>query len=137
VLKTYSEMMTFDTYLDRFKYLQLSGHIGLDTFGYDRYLNQMFYHDPTWRETRDRVIIRDSGCDLAIEGREIHSGLMIHHIMPITKEDVLNRAPICFDMDNLVCVSHITHNAIHYGDESSVIKDPVERKANDTCPWRV
>lgn len=135
MLKTYSEMIQYSSFAERFRYLQMHGSIGLDTFGYDRYLNQMFYHDPAWRKTRDRVIIRDNGCDLAIDGREIYSGLIVHHIMPISKEDVLNRAPICFDMDNLVCVSQITHNAIHYGDESSIVKDPIERKPGDTKLW--
>lgn len=135
LFKTYSEMITFQTYLERFNYLKISGHIGLDTFGYDRYLNQMFYHDPEWINTRRRVIIRDNGCDLGIEGREIHRGLSVHHIMPITKQDVIDRNPICFDMDNLVCVSPITHKAIHYGDESSVIKDPISRRPGDTLLW--
>lgn len=135
MLRTYSELIQLDTFLERFKYLQMGGHVGLETFGYDRYLNQMFYHDPAWREVRNRVILRDEGCDLAIEGREIYSAPQIHHIMPISREDVLNRAPICFDMDNLICVSPITHKAIHYGDESSIMKDPVERCAGDTKLW--
>ena len=135
VLKTYSELIQLDTFLDRFKYLQMGGHVGLETFGYDRYLNQMFYHDPAWKSVRNRVILRDEGCDLAIVGREIYGSPQIHHIMPITREDVISRAPICFDMDNLICVSAITHKAIHYGDESSVIKDPVERRAGDTKLW--
>lgn len=135
MLKTYSELIRLDTFLDRFKYLQMGGHVGLETFGFDRYLNQMFYHDPAWRDVRNRVILRDEGCDLAIGGREIYGSPQIHHIMPITREDVINRAPICFDMDNLICVSPITHKAIHYGDESSIVKDPIERRAGDTKLW--
>ncbi len=135
MLKTYSELIQLDTFLDRFKYLQMGGHVGLETFGYDRYLNQMFYHDPAWRDVRNRVILRDEGCDLAVVGREIYGSPQIHHIMPISREDVLNRAPICFDMDNLICVSSVTHKAIHYGDESSVVKDPIERRVGDTKLW--
>ena len=135
MLKTYSELIQLDTFLDRFKYLQMGGHVGLETFGYDRYLNQMFYHDPAWRDVRNRVILRDEGCDLGIAGREIYGSPQIHHIMPITREDVINRAPICFDMDNLICVSPVTHKAIHYGDESSIVKDPIERHAGDTKLW--
>lgn len=134
--RTYSELITLSTFLERFNYLKLNGHIGIDTFGFDRYLNQMFYHDSAWRSVRDKVIIRDCGCDLAIPGREIIKGLMIHHINPITRDDVIDRSPKCFDLDNLICVSSITHNAIHYGDETSIIKDPVVRRPNDTCPWK-
>lgn len=134
--KSYLELVELPTYLERFEYLKLSSGIGIETFGSDRYLNQMFYHDEAWQRVRRSVIIRDEGCDLAIPGREIRNGIYIHHINPITKDDVINRAPCLFDMNNLISCSRTTHNGIHYGDSSSIIKDPVERKPNDTCPWK-
>jgi hypothetical protein len=136
IIKTYSEMLTFPTLEERFRYLQLKGSVGKDTFGYDRYLNQILYHSEEWKSFRNGIIIRDNGCDLACEGYEIHKRILIHHIDPITVEDVLNRNPKVFDPENVVCVSHMTHNAIHYGDENLLITAPVERSPNDTCPWR-
>lgn len=134
--RSYLEMLTFSSYQKRYEYLRIPSTVGITTFGSDRYLNQMFYHDPEWKAVRDRVIIRDNGCDLGIEGREIHSRIQIHHINPITRADVINRSPKLFDMNNLICCSESTHKAIHYGDTTSIIKDPVERKPNDTCPWK-
>lgn len=136
IIKTYSEMLTFPTLEERFRYLQLKGSVGKDTFGYDRYLNQILYHSNEWKSFRNGIIIRDNGCDLACEGHEIHKRILVHHIDPITVEDVLNRNPKVFDPENVVCVSHMTHNAIHYGDEHLLITAPVERSQNDTCPWR-
>lgn len=135
-IRTYSEMLTFPTLEERFKYLQLKGSVGKDTFGYDRYLNQILYHSDGWKSFRNDIIIRDNGCDLACEGYEIYKRILVHHINPITVEDVLNRDPKVFDPENVVCVSHITHNAIHYGDENLLMTAPVERSPNDTCPWR-
>lgn len=135
-IRTYSEMLTFPTLEERFKYLQLKGSVGKDTFGYDRYLNQILYHSDRWKSFRNDIIIRDNGCDLACEGYEIYKRILVHHINPITVEDVLNRDPKVFDPENVVCVSHITHNAIHYGDENLLMTAPVERSPNDTCPWR-
>ena len=129
-------MLTFPTLEERFRYLELKGSVGKDTFGYDRYLNQILYHSGEWKSFRNDIIIRDNGCDLACEGYEIHQRILIHHINPITVEDVLNRSPKVFDPENVVCVSHITHNAIHYGDENLLMTAPVERSQNDTCPWR-
>lgn len=136
MIRTYSEAIRINDFKERYKYLQLFGEVGVDTFGYDRYLNQMFYHDPAWRDIRNKVIVRDNGCDLAYENRPIFSGLIVHHINPITKQDVLDRSSKLFDLDNLICVSPITHRAIHYGDERSIISEPAVRRPNDTCPWR-
>ena len=136
MIKTYSELITFPTYEERFRYLQLKGAVGKDTFGYDRYLNQILYNSQEWKRFRDKIIIRDNGCDLACEGYDIHGRILVHHINPIRVDDVVNRNPIVFDPENVVCVTHNTHNAIHYGDESLLILAPVERTKNDTCPWK-
>ena len=136
MIKTYSELIAFPTYEDRFRYLQLKGAVGKDTFGYDRYLNQILYSSQEWKRFRDKIIIRDNGCDLACEGYDIHGRILVHHINPIRVDDVVNRNPIVFDPENVVCVTHNTHNAIHYGDESLLILAPVERTKNDTCPWK-
>ena len=135
-IKTYSELITIPTFEERFEYLQLKGSVGKDTFGYDRHLNQVLYHSPEWKRLRNQIIIRDCGCDLACEGYDIHSKVLIHHLNPITVEDVLARSRKVFDPDNLVCVSHNTHNAIHYGDVDLLVTVPIIRTKNDTCPWR-
>lgn len=135
-IRSYSEMKALPTFEERYKYLRLGGVVGEETFGFDRYLNQLFYKDPEWRATRDKVILRDEGCDLGISGREIYGRVLIHHINPITKEDILHRSPKLFDLENLICTSKLTHDAIHYGDDSILYKDPIERTKNDTCPWR-
>lgn len=134
--KRYSELISIPTYEERFKYLQLKGAVGNDTFGYDRYLNQILYNSPEWKRLRNQIIIRDNGRDLGCEGYEIYGRILIHHMNPITVEDIVSRDPIVFDPENLICVSHNTHNAIHYGDENLLIMAPVERTKNDTCPWR-
>ena len=134
--KRYSELTTIPTYEERFKYLQLKGAVGDDTFGYDRYLNQILYNSPEWKRLRNQIIIRDNGRDLGCEGYEIYGRILIHHMNPITVDDIVSRDPIVFDPENLICVSHNTHNAIHYGDENLLIMAPVERTKNDTCPWR-
>ena len=135
-IKSYSVVILLPTLEERFEYLKLKGTVGAETFGYDRYLNQVLYHDPEWRRIRNDVIIRDNGCDLGVEGHEIHGRILIHHINPITIEDVKLRRYCVFDLDNLICTSHNTHNAIHYGDANLLPKNPIERKPNDTCPWR-
>lgn len=135
-IKTYSELITIPTFEERFEYLQLKGSVGKDTFGYDRHLNQVLYRSPEWKRLRNQIIIRDCGCDLACEGYDIHSKVLIHHLTPITVEDVLARSRKVFDPDNLVCVSHNTHNAIHYGDVDLLATGPIIRTKNDTCPWR-
>ena len=134
--KCYSELITIPTFIERYRYLRLGGKIGEDTFGFDRYLNQIFYKDPEWLRTRDLVIIRDGGCDLAMPDREILSRILVHHINPITKEDIINRDPKLFDLENLISTVKNTHDAIHYGDENLLIIEPIERSQNDTCPWR-
>lgn len=136
ITRTYSEMKRFRTFEERFNYLKLEGRVGEETFGYDRYINQMLYKSSRWLRLKDKIIIRDNGCDLGIEGREIHGPVTIHHINPITVEDILNEDPMVFDPDNLVCVSHMTHNAIHYSDENILIRDPIVRSEHDTCPWK-
>ena len=134
--RSYSELITIPTYEDRFHYLQLNGAVGKDTFGYDRYLNQILYNSKEWKRFRDEITIRDNGCDLAFEGYDIHGRILVHHINPITVDDVINRNPIVFDPENVICVTHNTHNAIHYGDERLLITAPVERTKHDTCPWK-
>ena len=136
-IKSYSEMIRLNTFLERFEYLKLKGKVGDETFGYSRYLNQHFYHTREWKNVRDQVIIRDNGCDLAIFDREIRDRILIHHINPITEEDILDRNPLVFDLDNLVCVSKLTHDAIHYGDSNLLPSDTIViRTKNDTCPWK-
>lgn len=135
-IKTYSELILLPTFEERFRYLQLEGVVGKETFGYDRYLNQILYHSDEWRRFRNQIIVRDDGCDLACEGFDIHSRIIIHHIDPITVEDVINRHPKVFDPENVVSTSHNTHLAIHYGDEDLLVVAPVARTKNDTCPWK-
>ena len=138
IIRTYSELITLPTFEERFQYLRLDGRIGEQTFGFDRYLNQLFYKDPEWLSVRDKVIIRDLGCDLGIEEYEIGKGqrILIHHINPITKEDIIRKSRFLLDPEYLICTSHRTHTAIHYGDESLLPSKPIVRTKNDTCPWR-
>lgn len=136
-IRTYSELITLPTYIERFNYLKLGGKVGVDTFGFDRYLNQQFYHkDPRWRSTRDKVIIRDNGCDLGMEGYEIQGKIIVHHMNLITMDDIINKRDWIYDPEFLICTVHNTHNAIHYGDENLLFKGPVVRTQNDTCPWK-
>ena len=135
--RTYSELMKLKTFEERFNYLKLDGKVGKETFGYDRVLNQMLYKDPEWRkEVRPKIIKRDQGYDLGCRDREIGGSVLVHHIDPITVEDILRRDPKVFDPENLISTCLTTHNAIHYSDESILMKDPIERKPNDTCPWK-
>ena len=135
-IRTYSELITIPTFKERFEYLRLDGTVGKETFGFDRYLNQVFYRSPEWKSIRDQVIVRDNGCDLGIEGHEIYGRIIIHHMNPLTMEDVLDRNPIIFNPEFLITTTHNTHNAIHYGDENLLITTPIERSKNDTCPWK-
>ena len=134
--KTYSELITIPTFKERYNYLQLDGLVGKDTFGFKRWLNQVFYTSGEWRSLRRTIILRDNGNDLACDGFEIYGQLLVHHIVDITYEDILKRRRVVFDPDNLITTTLNTHNAIHYGDESLLIIAPTVRTKNDTCPWR-
>lgn len=134
--KSYHEMIEISNFFDRFNYVKLEGYVGASTFGSNRYLNQMLYRSYEWKKFRNEIVLRDNGCDLADPDREIGGIIIVHHLNPITIDDVAQRRSCVFDPDNVVCVSHITHEAIHYGDESLLIKDPVERYPGDTIPWR-
>ena len=135
-IRTYSELITLPTFEERFKYLQLGGKVGEDTFGHDRYLNQMFYTSDEWRRIRRDVIVRDNGCDLGIQDREIHGLIIIHHMNPITIEDIINRSEFLHNPEYLISTVKNTHDAIHFSDERILITDPIERRPNDTCPWK-
>lgn len=135
-IKTYSELITLPTFEERYRYLRLQGIVGKDTFGFDRYLNQKFYRSAEWKRVRDQVIIRDNGCDLCVEDRMIHGRILIHHMNPITDKDILNVTDALLNPEFLICVTHETHNAIHYGDENQLVSAPVVRRPNDTCPWK-
>lgn len=135
-MKTYSEMILLPTYNERFRYLKLDGKVGADTFGLDRYLNQVFYRSAEWKRIRDMVIVRDNGCDLGIPELPIYDKVIIHHMNPLSVDDILNDDPECvMNPEYLVCVSHSTHNAIHYGDDSQ-LQEYIPRRANDTAPWK-
>lgn len=136
IIKTYSELSKLKTFKERYLYLRLDGIVGEETFGFDRYLNQILYKSDEWKRCRRDIIIRDNGCDLGCEGFEVHGRILIHHINPITVDDIVNRNPKVFDPENLILTSHNTHQAIHYGNEDLLIQAPIERFKNDTCPWR-
>ena len=136
-IRCYSELIKIPSFIERFRYLKLEGIVGAETFGYDRYLNQILYRSDDWKLFRRDIILRDKGCDLGCEGYEIYGGIIVHHINPITVEDVLNRNPMIFDPENVISTKLGTHNAIHYGDESLLITEPIERSKYDTCPWRL
>ena len=135
-IRTYSKLIKYSTFEDRFNYLSLKGHVGDETYGFDRWMNQRLYHSREWKQIRDFIIVRDSGCDLGIQGREIPEHIIIHHMNPILANDIQYNTEYLFNPEYLICVSHNTHEAIHYGDEDLLIKMPVQRTANDTCPWR-
>lgn len=135
-IRTYSQLIRLPTFEDRFEYLKLKGSVGKDTFGHDRYLNQVFYSSMEWRRLRDEIIIRDNGCDLGVEGRQIGGKVYIHHLNPLSVNDILTHSEYLINPEYLVCVSFETHNAIHYGDINLLPRDPIERRQNDTCPWR-
>lgn len=136
MIRTYSEMILLPTFIERFRYLQIGGKVGAETFGYDRYLNQTLYRTAEWKRFRNEIIVRDNGCDLGCDDREIYGKILVHHINPITADDIINRHSNVFNLDNVICVSLDTHNAIHYGDEELLMLGPIERTKNDTCPWR-
>jgi len=136
MIRTYSELRTYKTFIDRYNYLKLRGSVGIETFGFDRYLNQVLYRSRRWRRTRDGIILRDNGCDLGVEGYDIYDKIIIHHMNPLTIEDIEDDVDEIYDPEFLISVSFNTHQAIHYGDESLLPKEPIERKPYDTCPWR-
>lgn len=136
IIRTYSELCLLPTFEERFDYLKLDGEVGTETFGFERYLNQQFYRSAEWKRIRDRVILRDNGCDLGLEGFEIRGRILIHHLNPITVKDISERSRFLMNPDYLVCISHNTHQAIHYGDKDILPKSPITRQKNDTCPWR-
>ena len=135
-IRTYSELILLPTFEERYEYLRLNGRVGEETFGFDRWLNQTFYKSEEWLSMRDKIIVRDNGCDLGISGRDIYSRILIHHMNPITKEDILRRSDILLNPEYLICVTPNTHRAIHYGNENLLMKDLIERRPNDTCPWK-
>lgn len=135
-IRTYSELITLPTFEERFKYLKLNGKVGEETFGFDRYLNQIFYKSYAWLKVRDLVIIRDCGCDLGFSGREIYGKILVHHMNPIEDKDLINKNDIILDPEYLICTTKNTHDAIHYGDTDLLFTDPIIRSKNDTCPWK-
>lgn len=136
MIRTYTELMNFTTFKERYEYLRLDGIVGKDTFGFDRYLNQKFYHSQEWRRVRDFVILRDNGCDLGVEGFDIFSRAVIHHMNPILTDDIIHCTDILLNPEYLITTTHDTHNAIHYGDENLLQKPLIERRPGDTCPWK-
>lgn len=136
IFRTYSELSRLQTFDERFNYLQLNGVVGKDTFGFDRYFNQLFYRSKEWKHVRNIVIIRDNGCDLGCEGHDIYDKILIHHMNPISIEDINKSSDILLNPEFLICTSQQTHNAIHYGDKSQLIKEPLIRTPGDTCPWK-
>lgn len=135
-LRCYRELIRLKTFDERFEYLKLKGIVGEATFGYDRYLNQLLYTSGEWRRIRRDIILRDNGCDLAVEGYDILDTIIVHHMNPISVEDLIDFSEDVINPEYLICVSHDTHNAIHYGDKSLLTREPIERKPGDTCPWK-
>ena len=134
--RSYSELRQLSTFKERYDYLKLNGRVGAETFGYNRYINQRFYRSTEWKHIRDQIIIRDNGCDLGVEGYDLHSRIYIHHLNPMTVDDIDQGRQMILDPDNLICVSFDTHQAIHFGDESLLPQLPIERIPGDTFPWR-
>lgn len=136
MIRTYSELIKLPTFKERFEYLSLKGYVGKETFGWERYINQAFYRSKEWKDVRNFVIVRDCGCDLGISGREIPDRILIHHMNPIIPKDIVLSNDFILDPEYLICTTHNTHEAIHYGSEDLLISEPVERTPNDTCPWK-
>lgn len=136
IIRSYSELKTLSTFEERYNYLRLKGRVGQDTFGFDRIFNQMFYRSREWKAVRDLVIVRDGACDLGIEGHEIRERIIIHHMNPISLDDIRENSDFLMNPEYLITTIHSTHNAIHYGDEGLLRKAPIERTRNDTCPWK-
>lgn len=136
-IRTYSELITLPSFKERFEYLKLGGRVGEDTFGFDRYLNQIFYRSEEWKALRNHIIVRDEACDLGVPGYDIEKYIIIHHMNPIRAKDILERSDVLFNPDYLICTTRNTHNAIHYSDESLLVTEPITRQRGDTCPWKV
>ena len=134
-IRTYSELITMPSFEERYRYLKLDGVVGEETLGFDRYLNQLFYSSKEWKTIRNFVITRDNGCDLGMEGHDIYGKILVHHMNPISKDDILGRSEYLLDPEFLISTIKNTHDAIHYGDESLLITAPIQRSKNDTCPW--
>lgn len=135
-MKSYAELIQIQNYYDRFEYLKLGGKVGFETFGFDRWINQIFYSSREWKKFRWHIIERDNACDMAFKGYDILDKLIVHHINPITKKDVIDRDPKLFDTNNVICVADRTHKAIHYGDKNLLPQPLIIRTKNDTCPWK-
>ena len=136
-IKTYSELLSFDNFKDRYNYLKLNGKVGDETFGFERYLNQKFYKSKEWKDIRNFVILRDNGCDLGVNGCEIYGKIIIHHMNPVSSEDIVKRSDYLLNPEYLISTTILTHNAIHYGDYNSIENNFwTERNANDTCLWK-
>lgn len=135
-IRMYSDLIKLKTFEERYQYLRLSGVVGAETFGFDRFINQDFYRSREWKAVRDFIIVRDNGCDLAMEGYDIHGKIIIHHMNPVTIKDIQESSSFLMEPEYLISTTLSTHNAIHYGDESLLIKEPVRRSKNDTCPWK-
>lgn len=136
-IRTYTNLSKIKDFMDRFEYLSLKGVVAEETFGFDRYLNQRFYRSREWRQLRSKIIVRDNGCDLGVPGHEIFDHIFIHHMNPLKLDDIVNSTDYLLNPEYLICVSRTTHNAIHFGDKSLIApSELVERKPNDTCPWR-
>lgn len=136
MIRTYSELSRLKTFKERYEYLRLDGVVGENTFGFDRYLNQAFYKSKEWKDIRRFVIIRDNGCDLGVEGCEIYTNIIIHHMNPIRQDDILSRTDLLMNPEYLITTMLNTHNAIHYGTEELLAAAPISRSKNDTCPWK-
>lgn len=136
MIRTYKDLLAFSSFEERYEYLRLDGLVGEDTFGFDRYLNQIFYCSPEWKRIRDFIILRDNGCDLGINGFEIPGKIIIHHMNPILSKDITERSDYLLNPDYLITTSHRTHNAIHYGNSLLLPRNPICRSKNDTCPWK-
>jgi hypothetical protein len=136
IIRRYHELIQLPTFEERFEYLKLNGSVGDDTFGFDRFMNKHFYRSQKWKTIRDKVIVRDNGCDLGLDGYDIYGKIIIHHMNPIRVEDILDVTEYLLNPDYLICTTLETHNAIHYGNSNNLSKSPIQRTKNDTCPWR-
>lgn len=135
MIRTYSELISLPTYEQRFNYLKLDGKVGEETFAKDRWLNQKFYHSQEWRSLRNKIIVRDLGCDMALEGFQIYERPLIHHMNPISQDDILQHSDYLINPEYLITVAYNTHQAIHYGNADLLMESPIERKAGDTKLW--